>query len=185
MVNFHENRVAFRKERRLLSLNPPLPVIDELSEMEMGIFQGIRNWALLVAIVLIAGCNVTPAHAENTWNPGKINIVYAVRAIIGEAENQGYEGMLAVAYAIRNRGTLKGVYGVHAKRVREHLYSDQVEDMAIKAWAEASCGLNDITHGATGWGNAKDGQEFAKCKWWKNCVIVFRYKDHFFYKEAA
>ncbi|MGN6643385.1 MAG: hypothetical protein ACTHKU_10355, partial [Verrucomicrobiota bacterium] len=37
----------------------------------------------------------------------------AIRAIVGEAANQGYRGMLAVAGAIRNRGTLQGVYGLH------------------------------------------------------------------------
>ena len=37
----------------------------------------------------------------------------AVRAIIGEAGNQSDTAMLAVASALRNRGTLQGVYGVN------------------------------------------------------------------------
>ena len=37
----------------------------------------------------------------------------AIRAIVGEAANQGSQGMLAIACAIRNRGHLKGAYGLN------------------------------------------------------------------------
>ena len=56
----------------------------------------------------------------------------AIRAIIGEAGNQGRRGMLYIACAIRNRGTLQGVYGFKAKHVdREPKW---VWDMAREEW---------------------------------------------------
>ena len=38
----------------------------------------------------------------------------AVRALIGEAIGQQDDELLAHAYALKNRGTLRGVYGLHA-----------------------------------------------------------------------
>lgn len=125
----------------------------------------------LVFLLGFASC----AHAE------PITEENAIKAIIGEAENQGWIGMRAVACAIRNRGSLKGVYGLHAPRVEKGLYSRETYLMARRQWRAIPY---DITHGATGWGNASDIAEFKKHSWWKNCVITFRYRDHVFYREV-
>ena len=61
----------------------------------------------------------------------------AILAIIGEAENQGYDGMLAVACAIRNRRTLQGVYGLNAPRVKHGLYTKRTYLESKKAWEES------------------------------------------------
>lgn len=130
--------------------------------------------ALFWAIVLIAGCTLAkPAHAQD------IDDGDAIKAIIGEAENQGYKGMLAVACAIRNRGTLKGVYGIRAPRVKNYLYSRATHRMAFLAWHESE--KHDITNGATHWENIK---AFGCPSWVKGCIEVFRYKDHVFYREV-
>ena len=98
----------------------------------------------------------------------------AVRAIIGEASNQGYQGMLAVAVGIRNRNTLKGVYGLNAKHIdKEPMW---VWEQAKKAWKESE--TNRI-HSGTHWENIK---EFGTPYWVKGMVEVYRYKDHIFYK---
>lgn len=102
-----------------------------------------------------------------------------VRAIIGEAEGEGYTGMLAIAGAIRNRGTLKGVYGLHAPRVRKHLYSQHTLALATQAWI-ASRSL-DITKGATGWGSAKDVEIFKKSSWWPSVYFTAHIGNHYFY----
>ena len=82
--------------------------------------------------------------------------------------------MLAVAVGIRNRGTLQGVYGLKAKHIcKEPKY---VWDMARKAWNESK--VNRI-HSATHWENIK---AFGKPYWVKNMTLVYRYKDHNFYK---
>lgn len=100
----------------------------------------------------------------------------AILAIIGEGENQGYTGMLALAGAIRNRGTLKGVYGIKAPRVKAHKYSHGTYLQAKKAW-EASATV-DITHGADHWENIK---AFGKPYWANSMIETFRHKDHVFY----
>jgi len=100
----------------------------------------------------------------------------AIRAIIGEASNQGYIGMVAVACAIRNRGTLKGVYGENAKHVSNE--PQWVFDLAEKAWLESM--NKDITSGATHWENIK---AFGTPYWVKDMTKVYEYKDQVFYRE--
>ena len=72
-----------------------------------------------------------------------------IRAIIGEASGEGYEGMLCVAAAIRNRGHLRGVYGVNAKHVDNE--PPWVWRLAVIAWNESE--TNDPTDGADHWGS--------------------------------
>ena len=99
----------------------------------------------------------------------------AIRAVIGEASNQGYKGMLVVACGIRNRGTLQGVYGLNAR----HIYTEPkwVWEMAKKAWTES---LINRIHKGTSWENIK---AFGTPLWVKGMTEVYRYKDHIFYKE--
>jgi len=98
----------------------------------------------------------------------------AVRAIIGEASNQGYDGMLAVACGIRNRDTLKGVYGLKAKHVDNE--PQWVWDLATKAWLESK---DNRIHSGTHWENIK---AFGKPYWADSMVEVYRHKDHIFYE---
>lgn len=99
----------------------------------------------------------------------------AVKAIMGEASNQGADGMLAVACAIRNRGTLRGVYGVKAK----HIYKEpkQIWDQARAAWRKSAS--FDCTNGATHWENTK---AFGTPTWAKKMQLVYVCKDHRFYR---
>jgi len=99
----------------------------------------------------------------------------AVKAIMGEACGEGYKGMLAVAGAIRNRGTLQGVYGVKAT----HIYKEPayVWANAKKAWKESA--KVDITKGANHW----EGTDFKRPAWSMGMKITLRYKKHIFYKS--
>ena len=101
----------------------------------------------------------------------------AVRAIIGEASNQGYQGMLAIAVGIRNRGHLKGVYGVKAKHVDKQ--PPWVWDRARKAWKESE---HNRIHTGTHWENIK---AFGTPYWVSSMNKVYEYKDHVFYKERG
>jgi hypothetical protein len=124
---------------------------------------------ILWFIVFMLCCKIS--HAEN------IPDGQAIRAIIGEASNQGYEGMLAVACAIRNRGTLKGVYGVNAKHIdKEPKY---VWDMAKMAWAASA--VSDVTNSATHWEAVK---KYGKPKWAEKMKLTLIVKDHYFYREV-
>lgn len=99
----------------------------------------------------------------------------AVRAIIGEASGQGYQGMLAVACAIRNRGTLKGVYGLKAKHVDRQPRWVWVK--ARKAWKEAK--RRDITRGATHWHNVdREGENY----WTRKLTKTVKINQHQFYR---
>lgn len=101
----------------------------------------------------------------------------AIKAIIGEAENQGYDGMYAVACAIRNRGTLKGVYGVNAQRVKKQLYSHDTWVKARKAWFDSKNGP-DVTIGSISWENLDFGEPY----WAKSMTKTVKIGSHTFYK---
>lgn len=103
----------------------------------------------------------------------EINGNLAIKAIIGEASNQGYQGMLAVAVGIRNRGTLQGVYGLKAKHIDKEL--KWVWDMARKAWQESE---HNRIHSGTHW----ESTDFKIPKWAYDMKEVYRYKKHIFYK---
>lgn len=124
-------------------------------------------WVLAAFLGTIIGCM---AYASG------ISQNRAVKAIIGEAENQGVVGMYAVACAIRNRGTLKGVYGLNAVRVREHKYSTGVYMMAQRQWARSAWD-RDITGGANHWQGVHE-----RASWTSRCKQTVVIKDHVFFK---
>lgn len=126
----------------------------------------------IIAMVLL--CLLVPS----TVKAAPIPEALAVKAIIGEAANQGYQGMFAVAHAIRNRGTLSGVYGLNAKRKEPQW----VHEMALKAWRASAVRATDPTHGATLWENIK---AFGRPNWnFSKLTKTYEYKDHSFYKEG-
>jgi spore germination cell wall hydrolase CwlJ-like protein len=106
----------------------------------------------------------------------------AVQAIIGEAENQSLEGMVAVGEVIRNRGSLKGIYGVSAPRVVKKQYSATTLAKATKAWQMSK--TSNLTGGADGWGNAADIKKFKTQKWFKKCRVTKQIGDHYFWKRV-
>ena len=103
----------------------------------------------------------------------------AISAIIGEAEGEPYKGKLAVACAIRNRGTLKGVYGEKAPRVTKKLYSPKIKAEAEKAWDESeellACQFID---GADHW----EGASFKTPSWAGNMKQTARVGNQIFYR---
>lgn len=111
----------------------------------------------LLASILVLLCGILPALAGSI-----IPKVRAVNAIIGEAEGESYRGKLAVACAIRNRGTLNGVYGEYSKRVKEHLYGAKVFVDTVRAWEESADLINcQFIDGADHW----EGTAFPIPKW--------------------
>lgn len=101
---------------------------------------------------------------------GEIPREKAIYAIIGEFEN---DNMLAGACTIRNRGTLKGVYGINSKRVKNHLYSPKTFVKAVKAWEESrkpsQC---QMVQGADHWQSVSD---MKKPQSWRNkCVLTYK-----------
>ena len=99
----------------------------------------------------------------------------AIRAIYGEACGEPYVGKLAVAGAIRNRGTLRGVYGQTSPLLTQPINARAWAQCA-RAWRESA--TRDITHGATHWENTHD---FGANYWTRKmqCVGTFGRQQFF------
>ena len=102
----------------------------------------LRRKALALTAALIA--SAAPAFGLSASS--------ATNAIVGEAAGCPYAVKVAVACALRNRGTLHGVYGRHAAHNAGE--PARVWTDARRAWAESA--TRDVTHGATHFGNAAD-----------------------------
>jgi hypothetical protein len=77
-----------------------------------------------------------------------------VQAIVGEAANQSEDTMVCIAHALRNRGTLKGVYGYKAAHIWSE--SDGTWRKAWIAWYLSGLEKNDPVHGAKNFGAYKE-----------------------------
>jgi len=141
-----------------------------LEEFLCSVFS--RLIALILFVIAVLAWIIVldrPAHS------GQISEPQAVRAIVGEASNQGFDGMLAVACAIRNRGTLDGVYGVKSDRIYKE--SKEIVRLARLAWQQSES--VDVTDKATHWENVN---AFGVPWWSKSMVVTKVVKDHTFYR---
>lgn len=139
-------------------------------------FQSLDHiFKLLLCFVVAFGLGVASFAPRAS---AEIDSTLAVRAILGEARGEGFEGMLAVACALRNRGHLKGVYGLKAP-IKEKL-SPEVRKAAAKAWKDSR--RRDVTHGATHWHNLRrEGSVYwTRSKKMKLTAIIGR---HYFFEE--
>jgi spore germination cell wall hydrolase CwlJ-like protein len=123
------------------------------------------------AIILVLACASAQA---------RVTDADAVRAIIGEAANQGNRGMLAVACAIRNRdkagaSPLAGVYGLQARHVDHE--PAWVWARARAAWIRSATA--DITAGATHWENTA---AFGVPYWARTMTATVTVGNHRFFK---
>jgi len=98
----------------------------------------------------------------------------ALRCVIGEASNQGLEGMKAVSSALRNRGTVKGVYGCKSGLADKE--PEWVWKMARRAWRESA--FRDFANSGTHWENVR---AFGLPYWAKNMRVTLKLGDHWFF----
>lgn len=100
-----------------------------------------RLWLLTSTCCLLPSAWAAPLTNANATN-----------AIVGEAAGAPYLVKLGVAAAIRNRHSLRGVYGFNAA----HNASEpaRVWSEAAQAWRQSA--TVDVTHGANHFGNAED-----------------------------
>lgn len=101
----------------------------------------------------------------------------AVKSIVGEISCGNYQEMLNIASAIRNRGTLQGVYGLKANR-KEPKY---VWTMAEKAWKKSE--LNR-THSGSFWGSKICDKNWIKEMERKGFEKTKEDRFHKFYREV-
>lgn len=146
----------------------------EKDSLKKSLWKKFLSWILPVILIVII-----PTHSFAYTDE------QAVKAIIGEAENQGEQGMIYVACAIVNRGTLKGVYGLHAPRVVYHKYSEVVLNEAQTAWAlvHKEDGWKECVavNGASNWENTT---AFGLPGWASQMKVVLIYRDHKFFKKG-
>ena len=139
-------------------------LIEARKKVDAGGLIAVGLMALAFLLVLFA---FTVRGAEITEE-------VAIRCIIGEASNQGYEGMVAVGEALRNRGTTRGVYGCDVTRYEPAW----VWDMARRAWDASQ--YSNLVDGADHWHNVRrEGETYWTVKMEKTICI----KDHCFYRE--
>lgn len=138
-------------------------------------------FGLLIVLTL---CGCSDIVFANTIDSDK-----AIKSIIGEGEDQGKIGMTALGEAIRNRGTLKGVYGYRAiiekngkfyRKSKKGLraISSSIVKQAEQAWKDSS--RSNYVHGANHWENVK---AFGMPDWAIDMEKTFEYKDHMFFRS--
>lgn len=177
----NNNISRWQRKHRILSGYPGTNELQGSSVTREMIKLGMIGFAvvsiILAIVVGFSGC------AAASCDDIDIDDHKAVMAIIGEAEDQGVDGMRAIAFAMINRGNLDGVYGLRAKRVVFHKYSQETYKQAVKAWKYAKNHQDeDTTGGATGWGNASDIRKFKTQRWFNNCTVVKQIGEQWFYR---
>jgi len=136
--------------------------------------------SIAVALTIWTNSSIASASPEAPLNPTN-----AVNAIIGEAESEPIIGKVALAEVIRNKGNLKGVYGLKSPRVR--LASRAVRKDCELAWAKKG---TNLTHGATVWGNRQDVLKWeSKAKknprhWFNRMKQTAQIGRHYFFREV-
>ena len=101
----------------------------------------------------------------------------AVKILVGEAANQDLKGMICVGEVIRHRNSVKGFCGYKSKHI-------MTEPKAIWKMAENAWELSAHTNYTKGADHFENIHEFGIPWWAKDCVKMYEYKDHVFYKEV-
>lgn len=141
----------------------------------------------IIAGAIITMLSAAPVHAKEV---PAIDPDRAVKTILGEAEDQGPTGMLAVANTIRNRGTIKGFCGYHAIAEVQGAYvritnkgtrriPDRVVLEAKDAWKKSE---TVSLHSGTHFENVK---AFGLPAWAKDMQQVYACGDHVFFKPMS
>jgi len=122
----------------------------------------------IVSISISSSCveAATPAFTDKN----------CIRAVTGEARGEGYTGMLHCAVAIRNRGTLQGVYGYNAKFTEP----EYVWEKARKAWEESEYYR---THCGDHWGGKGIDEGWILKMENSGYKKVLEYKKQIYYKS--
>ena len=112
----------------------------------------------------------------------------ACHCLLGEARGEvakyGYNSLLAVAEAIRNRGTLQGVYGCRAKfNQKDILYMRRIGlyELALKAWNESE--NTNLTKGAQYWGSTLVDTKWILTMKKAGYKMTYRIGNQEYYKE--
>jgi hypothetical protein len=143
------------------------------------LLQKITSCGALSVITVTMSWMLFCSSAIGAETVSNFNSFNCVNALIGEVEGESFLTKLATAECLRNRGTLKGVYGINSKRIAKA--SDKVKADCLRAWTESS--RTNLVKGATVWGNASDVKIFKKSKWFKSFKQTAHIGNHYFFRE--
>jgi hypothetical protein len=101
-----------------------------------------------------------------------------IRAMVGEYNESDPVGLKLMAHAIRNRKTLKGVYGYYNKNV--YKTPKEIWITATLAWHNSKREMDPL-NGASEWRSYDD---LRRQRFPRNLKPVYRYKTTFFYKPT-
>lgn len=149
---------------------------DWFKKLSMNVSMGFRCGMLSAAMLILTSSFSCAIGAEM---PVSFNSCNCIKALVGEVEGESYQTKLATAEALRNRGSLKGVYGINSKRISKA--SRKVWEECTLSWGESA--HSNLVRGATVWGNKKDVEHFRKTRWFKSYVQTAHIGNHFFFKE--
>ena len=157
----------------------PLPYCrEELTEKERNSWRGFKWGIIYLAIILLALVIFSPKCHAYTLSE-------EVLAVIGEAEGEPPQGQEAVACALNNRGTLYGVYGLRAKRVVHHLYSQSTYNNAwVAVYMAQDVGYcEQLIHGAQFWGSTIYDEHWIKTMQKQGYVHTATIGNQSFYRK--
>lgn len=147
-------------------------------DMPFGVLGPTMAAGSAISLGALAG-NISKAEAA-TKTP-EMTDENAIKTIIGEAENQGKDGMRAVASTIRNRKTLRGAYGINALRVVNKKYSKATYEQAKQAWEESKS--KDFSGGSNHWFSDADLKQDNVKRMIRKMKMVKRVGTQSFYVE--
>lgn len=124
-----------------------------------------KNRILFIAIFLLTA---SPCFAQT------ITETQAIQCLIGEAGNQGIEGMTAVGEVLRRRGSTRGLHGCKTALSRHS--KEKLRAEARQAWRASE--TSNLTNGADHFENV---EAFGFPKWAKNMKQTVKIKNHTFF----
>jgi len=138
----------------------------------------IVAWCVGLALMICLAASCQQAWADEI--PEDI----AIQCILGEARGEyaehGYPAFIAIADALRNRGTVVGVYGckVDMGKERQFLANKGYYRAARQAWLESKTA--NVVKGASHW----ESTDFKTPYWAKDMVVTYQVGKHKFYREV-
>lgn len=128
---------------------------------------------LILALAFLPGIPAYAAVSEEA----------AVHAIMGEARGEPFDGKLALAEALRNRGHLGGVYGLKVPYSELAKEKPEVWRDARRAWASSA--TSHVTGGGNHWFSDDDLKklEAKPPKWFRGLKRTVKIHGHTFFRE--
>ena len=132
-------------------------------------------------LVLLVTVFIFFVTSQSTEAAAHIDPDMAIKVILGEAADQGLDGMIAVAEVIRNRGKLRGFSSM--RRNLDKFASQQpqrIQVLAERAWKMSR--YTNYTNGATHFDNV---DRFGMPVWAHGMIRTAKVADMIYFREPS